>query len=116
MSRRRSLRVVKEPGDERGILPDIDDVVLVRLSDVAPVAIDWVWPGRLPAGKLTLVVGDPGVGKSWLTLDMAARISRELPWPDGGRAPLGDVVLLSAEDAPPDVWRAGRTPTPRSAR
>jgi len=61
----------------------------------------------LPLGKVTLLFGDPGLGKSFLTLDVAARISRSLPWPDGDgeRAIPGGVVLLSAEDDVADTIR-----------
>jgi predicted ATP-dependent serine protease len=36
----------------------------------------WLWPGRIPAGKLTVLDGDPGLGKSTLLCELAARISR----------------------------------------
>jgi hypothetical protein len=73
--------------------------IIVPLEDVAPLAIDWLWPGRLARGMYTLVAGDPGVGKSTLTIDLAARLSRGADWPDGGTAPQGDVLILSAEDS-----------------
>lgn len=73
-------------------------------------AVSWLWPGRVPNGKVTLLVGDPGVGKSLLALDMAARVTRGLAWPDacgsdaGARcAPQGRVVVLSAEDDAADT-------------
>lgn len=46
------------------------------LADEVPAADPWLWPERVALGSLTLVVGDPGIGKSYLTLDMAARVSR----------------------------------------
>jgi hypothetical protein len=64
----------------------------------------WLWRGRIPLGKLTILDGDPGLGKSVLTLDLAARVSAGhcLPFdpqtePGEEREPAG-VVLLSAED------------------
>ena len=52
------------------------------------------------SGKLTLLSGDPGLGKSLLSLAIATAVSRGAPWPvGGGNAPLGSVVMLSAEDA-----------------
>lgn len=78
---------------------------LVRLADVSAEQVSWLWRGRLPRGKLTLIVGDPGLGKSYLTLDVAARVSRGDEWPDGERAALGDVVLLNAEDGLADTIR-----------
>jgi hypothetical protein len=78
--------------------------VIVRLADVKPEAVTWLWPGRFALGKLTLIAGDPGLGKSFLTLDMAARVSRGWAWPDGGEAmDPGGVVLLSAEDGIADT-------------
>lgn len=81
--------------------------VLTRLSDVKPEAVSWLWPGRIALGKLTLIAGDPGLGKSFITLDMAARVSRGRGWPDAPGTPTtpGGVVLLSAEDGIADTLR-----------
>src|SRR5947207_14663595 len=54
----------------------------VRLTDVQPAEIQWLWPGRIPLGNVTLLVSDPGAGKSLVALDIAARVSRGAPWPD----------------------------------
>lgn len=72
-------------------------------SDIFPEALAWLWRGRLAAGKLTVLDGDPGLGKSTLTTEIAARISRgeALPGADAGE-PRG-VVLMSAEDGPADT-------------
>lgn len=78
---------------------------LVIMSTVFPEDVTWLWPGRIPCGKLSLIIGDPGQGKSTATLDLAARVSRGLPWPDGGAAPWGGVVLLTAEDGLADTVR-----------
>lgn len=80
--------------------------VLLRLADVTPEPVRWLWPGNISCGKLTLIAGDPGLGKSILTMDLAARVSTGWKWPDGepvGAA--GGVVLLSAEDDPADTIR-----------
>jgi putative DNA primase/helicase len=81
--------------------------VLVRLSDVHPELVRWLWPGRIALGKLTLLAGDPGLGKSFVTLDLAARVSSGIAWPDLPLLPnpAGDVVLLSAEDDLSDTIR-----------
>jgi predicted ATP-dependent serine protease len=67
--------------------------------------VKWLWQNRLARGKLTLIAGDPGIGKSQISCDVAARISAGASWPDGGCAPLGSIVILSAEDAPNDTLR-----------
>lgn len=79
---------------------------IVRLSDVRPEHVEWLWPSRIPLGKLTILDGDPGLGKSTVSLDLAARVSRGLPMPGepDGRPPAG-VVLLSAEDGLADTIR-----------
>jgi len=53
------------------------------LSDVVEESVEWLWEGRIPLGKLTVIDGDPGTGKSALTTDLAARVStgREMPTP-----------------------------------
>jgi KaiC/GvpD/RAD55 family RecA-like ATPase len=64
--------------------------------------IEWLDPGRIALGKLTLLAGDPGLGKSFLTLDLAARVSRgDLP----EERPPGHALILSAEDDPNDTIR-----------
>jgi len=81
--------------------------VMIRLSEVQPTEIRWLWPQRIALGKLTLIVGDPDLGKSFLTLDMAARVSTGTPWPDRPEKDnaTGGVVLLSAEDDLSDTIR-----------
>src|SRR3981189_3754467 len=54
----------------------------VRFSELAPQKVRWLWPDRIPLGRITLLVSDPGLGKSLLTLDIAARVSTGKPWPD----------------------------------
>jgi len=80
---------------------------LVCLADVTPQAVPWLWHGRIPLGRITLLVGRPGCGKSLVTCDLAARISTHTHWPDPGfdRAPLGDTLLICAEDDPADTIR-----------
>lgn len=78
--------------------PD-DAMPIVPLSEVVPVPTRWLWPRWLARGHLHVFDGDPGVGKSMLTGDLAARISSGRPWPDG--SPAGEpasVILLNAED------------------
>jgi hypothetical protein len=66
--------------------------------------LDWLWPGYPALGNLAILEGDPGLGKSLVTLDIAARLSTGRPMPDGAAAPgPADVLLLSAEDDPQTV-------------
>ncbi len=55
---------------------------LVCAADHPAQPVEWLWPGRIPLGKVTLLAGDPGLGKSLLALDLAARVTRALPFPE----------------------------------
>jgi hypothetical protein len=92
-----------EPSDPE---PDIDGTQWGTLmSDVAPEMLVWLWAGRIPLGKLTILDGDPDLGKSTLTLDLAARVTRNWKMPDDTPGVDGGVILLTAEDAAGDTIR-----------
>ena len=77
--------------------------VLRPFDQIPRREMEWLWLGRLPLGKLTMVAGEPGTGKSTMTMDLAARVSRGGDWPDGAPCERGAVLLLSAEDDPEDT-------------
>jgi len=84
----------------------IGDAVLVSMADIEAKPINWLWANRIASGKLTLIVGNPGEGKSLLTVDIAARVSQGFRWPDSEEPnEPGGVVVLSAEDDPADTIR-----------
>src|SRR5262249_27015759 len=75
-----------------------------RASELEPEKLVWVWPGRIPEGKLVLLGGPPGLGKSQLTAFMSATVSNGGHWPCGeGAAVQGDAIILSAEDGIADT-------------
>lgn len=81
---------------------------VTRLSTVQSERVRWVWPGRIPVGKITVVDGDPGLGKTTAILDIAARITTGRPMPDGAIGDLDGprgVVILTAEDGLGDTIR-----------
>lgn len=76
------------------------------VADVEPVEMKWLWPSKVPSSKLTLFAGDPGLGKSFVTIDMASRISLGKDWPDGSEnQPAGSVIFLACEDDVADTIR-----------
>ncbi len=86
--------------------PTRRELVMCNLSDVTPEKIDWLWPGRLAVGKLTIVAGEPGLGKSQLAIYVASCITRGANWVGGGGpARRGRVLMLSAEDGLADTVR-----------
>lgn len=88
------------PCDEPGL-----EILPLCLADIEQTEIRWLWPGRVPRGRITVLVGRPGEGKSFLTTDMAARITTGRSWPDGTVTPAGSVLLICAEDDPADTIR-----------
>jgi len=78
----------------------------VRMADVEAEEVEWLWHPYIPFGKLTSVEGDPGIGKSWLTMALAAQVSRGAKLPGASRAvEPSAVLLLTAEDGPGDTLR-----------
>lgn len=75
---------------------------LTQLSTVEAGEEDttWLWPGILPAGALGMFDGDPGLGKSMVTMDIAARVTTAAKWPDGKKAghKPSNVLVIAAED------------------
>lgn len=66
--------------------------------------LTWLWEDRIPLGKVTLLSGDPGQGKGFITIDVASRVTRGARWPNSVEtAPQGGVILLSAEDDAADT-------------
>jgi hypothetical protein len=80
-------------------------LIVQRLSEVEAKPIEWLWPGRLARGKLHILGADYGDGKSTLTAWLASVISTGGEWPDGGFAPLGNVLFLLVEDAVDDTLK-----------
>jgi putative DNA primase/helicase len=79
---------------------------VTRMSSVVAKPIRPLWPGYLYRGKVTVVAGIPGDGKSLSALDIVARITAGKEHPvGGGRFEAAPVLLLTAEDDPADTIR-----------
>lgn len=107
--RERVAGLPEAESSEEGVLIELPSnaAVFEIMSDVEPVEVAWLWPDRIPLGRLTILDGDPGLGKSTVTLDLAARVTRGHRMPDWKRGldgPAG-VVLLGAEDGLADTVR-----------
>src|SRR5215207_1694369 len=75
------------------------------LADVEPERVSWLSPGRVPFGKVTVGEGDPGLGKTMVFGDMAARLTRGLGLPGDPDVEPADVVILTGEDGIADTIR-----------
>ena len=80
-------------------------VVKIRCgADIKPLPITWLWPGWVPAGKLTILAGAAGTGKTTLALALAAVLTSGGRWPDGSECKqLGNVLIWSSEDVADDT-------------
>jgi putative DNA primase/helicase len=83
------------------------------LNELQPQSLDWLWPNRIPLAKLTLLIGDPGLGKSLLAADLAARVTTAAPWPD--QPPSPRAPHAAPEHATPPHAPAPATPAPSAA-
>lgn len=83
-----------------------DTAIVFRVSDVKSVPIEWLWRTRIAYGKVIMIAGDPGLGKSQFAAYIIARITTGTPWPNNdGRPQIGNAVMLSCEDDIGDTIR-----------
>src|SRR6266480_2532041 len=80
-----------------------DELFGTILSDVETRQIEWLWHGRIPLGKITILDGDPGIGKSLIAINIAACVSAGHPMPDGTPGIQGGVIIIAPEDSPADT-------------
>ncbi len=73
------------------------------LSEVETKPIEWLWPGRIPLGKITILDGDPGIGKSLIALNIAACVTVGKIMPDGAPGMQGGVIIIAPEDSTADT-------------
>jgi hypothetical protein len=72
------------------------------LIDGASAQLDWLWPGKIPLGRVTLLEGPAGAGKSFVALDLVSRLCDDRPWPDGvphSRNGAKGLILCRQDDA-----------------
>lgn len=80
-------------------------VTVRRMSDVKPEDVTWLWHPYIPFGKLTIIEGDPGVGKSYATCALATAVTNGRGLPGVEPSQPRNVLLLSAEDGLSDTLR-----------
>jgi hypothetical protein len=89
-----------------GAVPVIEPLVTRCVAEIEARPVCWLWPGRIARGKVTMLAGHPGLGKSQLALAIAAIVTAGGHWPvEGALAERGSAVILSAEDDPADTIR-----------
>jgi putative DNA primase/helicase len=78
-------------------------VILKNGSDLVPTPIQWLWRDWLALGKLHILAGAPGQGKTTIALAIAATVTIGGRLPDGARCDVGNVLIWSGEDDPADT-------------
>ena len=84
-------------------LPSVPHVELVGADQFKPEPIRWLWPGWLARGKLHVLAGAPGTGKTTLAMALAAAVSAGSALPGGYRPKRGQILIWSGEDDPSDT-------------
>lgn len=87
--------------------PEALNTTIMSFENIEEEKLEWLWEGFIAKGKSHMLTGDPGFGKSQITIDIAARLSTGAPFPsvtlgEKKRPPVG-VIILSAEDDPGDT-------------
>ena len=101
-----AVRIAEDGGTatSKPASPNRRELVMRRASDIEPEAIDWTWRHRITQGKLSLLAGEPGLGKSQLATKVVAIVTTGAEWPCGeGRAKAGGAIMLCAEDGMADT-------------
>ena len=77
---------------------------LVRrcIAEINAEPVSWLWPSRLPT-KLIIIAGHPGMGKSQISISIAATVSVGGRWPDSTPCEQGSVIFICGEDDPGDT-------------
>lgn len=73
-------------------------VEITCAADIKPESVSWLWEGWLAAGKIHILGGAPGTGKTSIALSLASIISQGGQWPDGSNAVPGNILIWSGED------------------
>jgi hypothetical protein len=94
-----------DPSNGEPNIPTEQKSQIVRLSDINPEQVHWLWHPRIPLGKVTLIDGDPGLGKSFVTLAIATAVSLGRGISEQTAEEPAPVLLLSAEDGLADTVR-----------
>lgn len=81
------------------------EAIMQCIEDIKSEQIDWAWHKRIARGKITVIAGDPNLGKSLITVDLASRVSNGDKMPDGTAGIQCDVIIISAEDGTADTIR-----------
>lgn len=96
----RDLRVLQGIAPRRTLR---DGVELIDCSTLTPLPIGWLWPHWIALGKLHVLAGAPGTGKTTIATDITSCVTSGRAFPSGWRPRPGNVLIWSGEDDPADT-------------
>lgn len=104
MDREKDYREIQQKTVYKGTGRPKPELKLICMDDVEAKEVDWLWYPYIPYGKLTIVQGDPGEGKTTMVLQLAALLSKgeKLPCDEKERTPV-NVIYQTAEDGLADT-------------
>ena len=88
---REAVYGLKEP-------PQEETVEIIRMSEVDTQTVEWLWEPYIPFGKVTIVQGNPGEGKTTFALRLAAACTNRKPFPHMAVHEPFNVIYQTAED------------------
>ncbi len=105
-----AIRMLNSPASDKSAHPQTaptpaEEALGLFLSEIEAQEVRWLWEKRIPLGKITILDGDPGMGKSLLAINIAACVSAGHPMPDGTPGIQGGVILIAPEDGAGDTLR-----------
>jgi RecA-family ATPase len=96
----------EQPPEVNGdVEPDVRPYRFVKLEELTPEPVDWLWEGRIPRNMITGIEGNPGCGKSTVVMDLVARVTTGRPFPlekEATHEPM-TVLWITQEDSPQHV-------------
>lgn len=96
---------VRVNGEETNQVPDGGDIAVTRLDRVEAEAIEWLWYPYIPLGKITMLEGNPGIGKSWILYTLAAHFSLGKALPESKGVSRVRSLICSVEDHVTDTMK-----------
>jgi len=94
-------KVAKKAAKKKARVSDKEQYLnLLDLRLVRDEPIEWFWFDKIPAGVISMLIGNAGSGKTFMSVYMAALVSRGSTWPDGFESKKGSVLILNCEDQP----------------
>jgi putative DNA primase/helicase len=79
------------------------EVMLLNGADLKPTPVSWLWRGWLALGKMHILAGAPGQGKTTIAIACGATVTIGGKWPDGSKSEKGNILIWSGEDDPADT-------------